>query len=248
MSKPVSEIVQREVAPGVWTFSKPFARFGVWPIGGRSTAVKLSDGGVWVLASTPLDADTKARLRELGPVKYIVSPDAVHHLYLGEYKKEYPEAKLIAPQAAIERHNDSELKFDGAWGRDPAGTKYGFEDDIEHLFFPGFETKEVAFLHKASKSLIEADLLFNLHSVKEQYSRTKQSSRFLGIGGLKIGPKSWIYPRLLWSQGTNKEEMKRDVKTVSGWDFDRIIPCHGDVIETGGKQAWNDSYKLYLKA
>ena len=21
--------------------------------------------------------------------------------------------------------------------------------------------------------------------------------------------------------------MKRDVKTVAGWDFDRIIPCHG---------------------
>jgi len=29
-------------------------------------------------------------------------------------------------------------------------------------FFPGFTTKEVAFFHKDSKSLIEADLLFNL--------------------------------------------------------------------------------------
>jgi len=29
-------------------------------------------------------------------------------------------------------------------------------------FFPGFLTKEVAFFHKDSKSLIEADLLFNL--------------------------------------------------------------------------------------
>lgn len=91
------------------------------------------------------------------------------------------------------------------WGRDPIDAKYGFEDDIEHLYFPGFENKDVAFLHKPSKTLIEADLLFNLHSVKEQYSRTKQSPRFLGIGGLRFGPNSWIYPRLLWSQGTNKE-------------------------------------------
>ena len=29
-------------------------------------------------------------------------------------------------------------------------------------FFPGFATKEVAFFHKDSKSLIEADLLFNM--------------------------------------------------------------------------------------
>lgn len=29
--------------------------------------------------------------------------------------------------------------------------------------------------------------------------------------------------------------MAKNAKIVSGWDFDRIIPCHGDVIETGGK-------------
>lgn len=56
---------------------------------------------------------------------------------VGDYKKAYPEAKLIAPQAAIERHNDPDLKFDGAWGRDPVDTKYGFEDDIEHLYVRG---------------------------------------------------------------------------------------------------------------
>jgi hypothetical protein len=40
--------------------------------------------------------------------------------------------------------------------------------------------------------------------------------------------------------------MKRDVAAVSAWDFDRIIPCHGDVIETGGKEAWNKVMKKYL--
>jgi hypothetical protein len=35
-------------------------------------------------------------------------------------------------------------------------------------------------------------------------------------------------------------------KTVSGWDFDRIIPCHGDVIETGGKAKWDKVYDWYL--
>lgn len=58
--------------------------------------------------------------------------DAVHHLYLGtlhhfvssmsidgfvihtgDYKREYPNAKLIAPKDAIERHGDNTLKFDG---------------------------------------------------------------------------------------------------------------------------------------
>jgi len=40
--------------------------------------------------------------------------------------------------------------------------------------------------------------------------------------------------------------MKRDVKVVSEWDFDRIIPCHGDVKETEGKKYWNDFYAKFL--
>lgn len=82
----------REVAKDVWIFStyvsislrshmqrrrsghshdiyRPFKRFGVFPIGGRSTAVKLSSGDVWVLASTPLNDVTKGKLKELGPVR-----------------------------------------------------------------------------------------------------------------------------------------------------------------------------------
>ena len=58
--------------------------------------------------------------------------------------------------------------------------------------------------------------------------------------------------------------MKRDAKTIAGWDFERIIPCHGvraivalhpiirsnsfsqDVIEKDGKKAWREAYKWYL--
>jgi hypothetical protein len=34
-------------------------------------------------------------------------------ILVGDYKKEYPNAKLIAPKEAIERHGDKDLKFDG---------------------------------------------------------------------------------------------------------------------------------------
>lgn len=63
----------------------PFARFGIIPLGGRSTAIKLANGDVWVMASTPLDEPTKATLAKMGPVRYIVGADSVHHLYLGAF-------------------------------------------------------------------------------------------------------------------------------------------------------------------
>ena len=51
----------------------PFSRFNLFPVGGRSTAIKLSNGDVWVLASTPLDEPTKTKLGELGPVKCVAA-------------------------------------------------------------------------------------------------------------------------------------------------------------------------------
>ncbi|KAL9709964.1 hypothetical protein Ac2012v2_007024 [Leucoagaricus gongylophorus] len=126
----MSETVIREVTRDVWIFSKPFSRVNLIPFGGRSTAIKMKDGGVWLLASTPLDEQTKTTLDNLGPVRFIVGADAVHHLYHAQYKKEYPSAILIAPEAVRARLVDKSLKFDGAWGRDPPGTKYGFEDDV----------------------------------------------------------------------------------------------------------------------
>ena len=41
--------------------------------------------------------------------------------------------------------------------------------------------------------------------------------------------------------------MARDTKIVAAWDFDRLIPCHGDVIETGAKQVWLDAFQMFLK-
>jgi len=238
-----SNCVIREVAKDVWTFSSPFSRFGLIPFGGRSTAIKLRDGAVWVLASTPLTDETKAKLDELGPVKWIVGADAVHHMYLGDFKKQYPNAKMVAVKEAIDKKAKEGLEFHGSWGSDPLETKYGFEDEIKHCYFSGFKNKDVAFFHPASKTMMEADLLFNLPPT-EQYSKTGSSGRIPVIGTLN--PYMWLHKRFVWSLGEDKEAMKRDVKTVAGWDFDRIIPCHGDVIEKDGNSAWREAYKWYL--
>lgn len=41
--------------------------------------------------------------------------------------------------------------------------------------------------------------------------------------------------------------MRRDVKRVAEWDIERIVPCHGDVIERGGKEAWNETHRWFLE-
>ncbi|CAE6499674.1 unnamed protein product [Rhizoctonia solani] len=219
----MADLVIREVTHNVWTFSKPFARFGIFPVGGRSTAVRLQSGDVWVLASTSLNDETKAKLKEIGPVKYICGADAVHHLFLGQYKREYPEAKVIGVAALVAKKK-GEFEFDGVYGRDAPETKYGYEPEIQACYFSGFQNQDVAFLHAPSKTLIQADLLFNLPG-KEQYSKSKSSGKFPFFSNLN--PMMRSHKTFLWSAGRDRNAMSRDAKTVAGWDFDRIIPCHG---------------------
>ena len=35
-------------------------------------------------------------------------------------------------------------------------------------------------------------------------------------------------------------------RRVADWDFDRIIPCHGDVIETGGNAVFRRVFAWHL--
>ncbi|KAK7683457.1 hypothetical protein QCA50_013290 [Cerrena zonata] len=246
MSVTNENTVIREVTKGVWTFSTPFKRSGIIPFGGRSTAVQLKEGGVWVLASTPLNDVTKSKLAELGDVRWIIGADAVHYMFLNQFKKEYPNAKVIAVADAASKVAEDGLKFDGAWGSDPPDTKYGFEDDIQHCYFSGFRNKDVAFFHPASKTLIEADLLLNLPPT-EQYSKSGTSGQIPFLGQF-VSPWSGLHKRMVWYTGVDKEAMKRDARTVAAWDFERIIPCHGDVIEKNGKKAWTSVYEWYLKS
>jgi aminoglycoside/choline kinase family phosphotransferase len=41
--------------------------------------------------------------------------------------------------------------------------------------------------------------------------------------------------------------MRRDAKKVAEWQLERIIPCHGDVLESGSNEAWASVYEWFLK-
>nr|GAT54800.1 predicted protein [Mycena chlorophos] len=241
----MADIVIREVAPDLWTFSKPFALFGRIHLGGRSTAVKLSTGDVFVVASTPLSPETKETLDGLGPVKYIIGINSRHNMFLGEFKRAYPEAKLLAPAAVARFVDDKSLIFDGMWGRDAPETKYGFEEEIEACYFSEYLNKDVVFFHHASKTMITADLITNLPGI-EQYSKSDApGSRFPFYGPLGK-PSGWLQGKMLASRVRDPEVMKAAAKTVAEWDWDRLIMAHGDVIESGGKQTWLEAFKAYL--
>lgn len=64
------------------------------PIGGRSTAVRLGDKGVFVYVSHPLTPATEQALKQLGgEVKWLVTPDGEHGMNIKAWADAFPNAK-----------------------------------------------------------------------------------------------------------------------------------------------------------
>ncbi|THH23047.1 hypothetical protein EUX98_g8127 [Antrodiella citrinella] len=237
------DVVVREVAKNVWTFSRPLNLFNRLPVGGRSTAIKLSSGGIWLLASTPLNDETKAKLEELGnDVRYIVAPNVMHHLFLKPYKDYFPKAKVIGPKALNTKKALEGWQLDEVFDPEHPEAQHGFEDEIEHVFFAGYVNMDIAFYHRASKTVMGADLLFNLPAT-EQYTFSDTNAWFPILHLLR--PYSWIMRLFIWKTEADYEQMKLHASQVANWDFDRYIPCHGNVIENNAKAAWKDAYSRY---
>lgn len=58
------------------------------------------------------------------------------------------------------------------------------------------------------------------------------------------------HKRFLWyaMSKADRPSFNKSVAKISTWDFDRIIPCHGDVIETGGKGIYDTVMAWHLAA
>ena len=95
-------ISPQRIASNLTRRCSPFKRFGILPLGGRSVAIKLSDGTVWVLASTPPDDQTRKEIDSLGTVTYIVSPNSEHHFFLGRSFREVYKAILNPPRSCFQ--------------------------------------------------------------------------------------------------------------------------------------------------
>jgi len=237
----------RSLTSDIKIFTVPFARFGIIPFGGRSTAVRLRDGSVFVAASHPLTPETKTAINEMGPVKYIVALDAEHTGYTKDFAAEWPAARLIGPYPVLE--SKKELNWAGVFGRDeqPLGPELTQSGEIKAQYFDGHANKDIAFLHTDSKTLIQADLLFNLPAIESYGSAAKGSGTWPFSYLIKgMNPYGKTHQYLISMVSKDKANMAAGAKVVSGWDFNRIIPCHGEVIEGDGKQAWNTVFKQFL--
>ncbi|KAF2015499.1 hypothetical protein BU24DRAFT_179619 [Aaosphaeria arxii CBS 175.79] len=256
-SDPAKVMVIRDVVPKtIVTFSTPFWRFGKLKIGGRGTVVRLQSGSLAVFSPVALTDDVKQRVSELGEVKYIAALDIEHHIFLGPWHTAYPTAQIIGPEGLPEKRKnqgDQDVPFAHVFTADKPLPSISpeFDAEFEYAYVPEHSNKEIVFNHKPTKTLIEADLLFNYPST-EQFSKTGASPTsgiLTKLFGAFTNTQGLGQSRLLWySQGAEKRpRFAQRMAAIDKWDFERLIPCHGDVIEGNAKSVFRHVMGWHLE-
>ena len=195
-----------------------------------------------------------------GKVGYITALDFEHHIFIGDWAKAFPSAKVLGVEGLPEKREKDKstagTKFDHVWTqKNKAGMSIDpdFDKEFDYEYVGSHANKELVFCHKPDKTLIEADMMFNLPA-REQFSKTNEdptggiwTKLFIGMQNT-MGPATW-QKRFLWyiASSGDRKGFNQSAQKIVGFDFNRIIPCHGDVIESDGKGIFKKVFEWHLQ-
>ena len=219
----------RQIADELWVFDRPLRILGV-EVGARMTAVGLPDGGLLLHSPVALDEATEREIDELGPVRHVVAPNRLHHLFIEDYRDAYGEARLWAAPGLAEKRRD--VRFDGSLGDEP---NPGWAGTLDQRLVRGVPLlNEVAFLHRASRTLLLADLAMNFR--EEVPWLTALWLRAAGVHG-RFGVS-----RFLRRAFRDRSAARESLAAILAWDFERVVVCHGVVLQRQGKRLLREAY------
>ena len=224
----------KELVPDrLWFREMPLRLYGI-ELGTRMSVVRLSGegGGLWLHSPVALDQRLREELDELGRVRFVVCPNLGHHMFVGDYFSAYPDAGFYAAPGLPEKRSD--LPFDGVLGDE---SELGWTRDLEQAVFRGTRmVREVVFCHQESRTLIVADLVQSADSASPMLTRLEKR-----LTGTYKRPGMPLPFRLGFR---DKAAARASVERILSWDFDRILLCHGPIVESGGKAVFREAYSF----
>ena len=212
--------------PSLYVAEGPTVSFYGFPYPTRAAIVRLSGGDIWVWSPVALTNELASAVEAIGPVRHIVSPNKIHHLFLGEWAERWPGARLYAPPGLALRKPevlfDTDLrdKPDTAWAK-----------DIDQVIFRGsLAMEEVVFFHRVSRTAIICDLIQRHPSEK----MTGWKGKLMQLDGL-VGdhgstPREWRVSFL--RRGPTRAARHK----VLGWRPTRLLIAHGECAQTGATE------------
>jgi hypothetical protein len=218
------------IAENIWIVDGDNVNFHGFPYPTRSVVVRLQNGGLWIWSPIELSDRLRSEIQTIGQPAHLISPNKIHHLFLGDWHAAFPDAELWGPASTIRKRGD--LQFQSPLNDEPPAAWVG---QIDQCWVRGsFVMDEIVFLHLPSRTAILADLSENFSSkwLLENWAPWQRSLARLSkiVEGKGYAPLDW---RLSF---IHRRKLREAKAKVLGWDPRKIIMAHGEWQSENGRE------------
>jgi hypothetical protein len=229
-----------QIGDGIYIADGPLVSFFGTRYPTRSVFVKLASGDLWVWSPVQLTDEIKNFVASCGPVRHLVSPNKLHHLFLKEWKDAFPQALVWGPKATIRKCPD--IAFQPAL-RDVAPQAWA--DEIQQFYFTGSPfLKEVEFFHKASRTAIFADLTQNF---SDDFLKANWSPlvRRLAHFAKMTWPNAYAPAEVRWTWFRKAEDRKK-LQALLALNPEKVVMAHGEWQNHNGREFLERAFRWLL--
>ena len=214
----------RELSPGLVAIDHPLRLPGGLELGTRCCLIRLASGGVLIHTPGPLSDAVRRAIDSLGPVRALVAPNLLHHFFLAENVAAFPQARVFAAPGLREKL-ENKVRVDETLADKPPELWAADLDQVQVGGCPSLG--ETVFLHRASRTLLCLDLVFNVNTSQNWMTRL-----FMRINGAygSFGP-SRLFRYVVMK---DRRALRASLDRILAWDFDRVTLAHGEILEHGG--------------
>lgn len=213
------------LATGLWGINDIAKLPGGAKLPLRATVIDLGSGDLAIHSPVAMSQEAVAAIGSLGVVRYVIAPSGLHHLHAGAALKAFPSSELLASRALARKRKDLHIS---AFLDDGIPTAFG--GVLEAITLAGApKVQETVFFHKPSGALLVTDLLFNVTNPEGFLSKVTLSC---------TGTNGRLAQSRLWHMfAKDKPALVATTRRMLDWRFDMLVPCHGDVVASGARQA-----------
>ena|SRR5215467_15911251 len=216
----------KEFGHEIWTADGPDVAVIGFHYPTRMAVVRLSDGSLFIWSPIRLADSVRAAVDAIGQVRHIIAPNSLHHLFLPEWKRAYPGAKVYAPPGLRKKRKD--IIFDADLGRAPSPD---WVEDIDQVLMHGnLITTEVVFFHGKSGTVLFADLIQQLPSNLISGWRAVVAKL-----DLMVGPEPSV-PRKFRAAFTNRRAARDSLAYILAWPAEKVLMAHGTPVENDARE------------
>lgn len=210
----------QSLAENLWLLAYPLKMLGA-DLRRNVTLIRLRSGKLVIHSTAPFTPEDVAAIRALGEPGWLLDGILRHDTFAEEGRMAFLGVPYLAPEGF------SELIGFATTPIVPAPIEW--DGELLALEIQGApEARDTALFHVPSRTLILTELVFNFGSDEPIWTELLLRA---AVGGDHHPGMS----RPVKAGVKDEAAFRNSLATILGWDFDRVIVGHGDVIENGGK-------------